>query len=179
MMKVVLTCLIIAVVFLLYMLLHKPPDPPEFGREVKIIRPTEAELKRAAIRAVNKGYIDLLMERYNVLSPEASINWLKNNNYEFQQTSKYKYIIRRFQDNIEHRYEIDVSRLEIPHRFGPHNILSDAMIIFDENDRFRIAFQGRQSINSNWSQSINPNPNYPSTTGNPSGGGRGNIPKGK
>lgn len=25
----------------------------------------------------------------------------------------------------------------------------------------------------------NSNPNYPSTTGNPSGGGRGNTPKGK
>ncbi len=25
----------------------------------------------------------------------------------------------------------------------------------------------------------NTNPNYPSTTGNPSGGGRGNTPKGK
>lgn len=42
-----------------------------------------------------------------------------------------------------------------------------------------MAKQNSNSGSSSSNSGSNSNPNYPSTTGNPSGGGRGNTPKGK
>lgn len=39
--------------------------------------------------------------------------------------------------------------------------------------------QNSNSGSGSGNSGSNQNPNYPSTTGNPSGGGRGNTPKGK